>query len=138
MALIDKSSEDRTIENLHRYEKPNKDNYIYGLFYFNHPYYSYGALKNIKVERKASSDLLKISYSSNDPGIAYNTMSILMEEFVNEYRAIRYGETDKVIEYFRSELARIGNDLRLYEDELTKYNVDKRKVHLALLIRILC
>lgn len=129
LALIDKSSEDRTIENLHRYEKPNKDNYIYGLFYFNHPYYSYGALKNIKVERKASSDLLKISYSSNDPGIAYNTMSILMEEFVNEYRAIRYGETDKVIEYFRSELARIGNDLRLYEDELTKYNVDKRIIN---------
>lgn len=129
LALIDKSSEDRTIENLRRYEKPNKDNYIYGLFYFNHPYYSYGALKNIKVERKASSDLLKISYSSNDPGIAYNTMSILMEEFVNEYRAIRYGETDKVIEYFRSELTRIGNDLRLYEDELTKYNVDKRIIN---------
>lgn len=129
LALIDKSSEDRTIENLRRYEKPNKDNYIYGLFYFNHPYYSYEALKNIKVERKASSDLLKISYSSNDPGIAYNTMSILMEEFVNEYRAIRYGETDKVIEYFRSELARIGNDLRLYEDELTKYNVDKRIIN---------
>ena len=99
------------------------------MFYFNHPYYSYGALKNIKVERKASSDLLKISYSSNDPGIAYNTMSILMEEFVNEYRAIRYGETDKVIEYFRSELTRIGNDLRLYEDELTKYNVDKRIIN---------
>ena len=129
LALIDKSSEDRTIENLRRYEKPNKDNYIYGLFYFNHPYYSYGALKNIKVERKASSDLLKISYSSNDPGIAYNTMSNLMEEFVNEYRAIRYGETDKVIEYFRSELTRIGNDLRLYEDELTKYNVDKRIIN---------
>lgn len=129
LALIDKNSEDRTIENLRKYEKPNKDNYIYGLFYFNHPYYSYGALKNIKVERKASSDLLKISYLSNDPGIAYHTMSILMDEFVNEYRAIRYGETDKVIEYFRSELTRIGNDLRLYEDELTKYNVDKRIIN---------
>lgn len=129
LALIDKSSEEKTIENLIRYEKPNKDNYIYGLFYYNHPYYSYGALKSIRVERKASSDLLKVSYSSGDPGIAYNTMSILMEEFVNEYRAIRYGETDKVIEYFRSELARIGKELRIYEDELTKYNVDKRIIN---------
>lgn len=129
LALIDKSSEDKTIENLLKYERPVKDNYIYGLFYYNHPYYSYEALKNIKVERKASSDLLKVSYASNDPGIVYNTMSILMEEFVNEYRAIRYGETDKVIEYFRGELARIGDELRGHEDDLTDYNVDKRVIN---------
>lgn len=129
LALIDKSSEDKTIENLLRYERPLQDNYVYGLFYYNPPYYSYEALKSIRVERKASSDLLKVSYASSDPGIAYNTMSILMEEFVNEYRSIRYGETDKVIEYFRGELARIGNELRDHEDDLTNYNVDKRVIN---------
>lgn len=30
-----------------------------------------------------------------DPGIVYNTVSILMDEFVEEYRRIRYGETDQ-------------------------------------------
>lgn len=38
---------------------------------------------------------------------------------------IRYGETDKVIEYFRSELARIGHELRMAEDSLTQYNTEK-------------
>jgi hypothetical protein len=70
------------------------------------------------VERKGASDLLKVSYSSDDPGIAYNTLDILMTEFVNEYRNIRYGETDKVIEYFKGELSRIGHDLRMAEDSL--------------------
>lgn len=129
LALIDKKSEDKTVENLMAYEHPNRDNYIYGLFYFNHPYYSYNALKNIRVNRKGNSDLLDISYSSGDPSIAYNTISILMTEFVNEYRAIRYGETDKVIEYFKSELNRIGSNLRLHEDSLTQYNVDKRIIN---------
>lgn len=129
LALIDKNSEDKTVENLMRYMKPHKDNYIYGLFHYNHRHYSYGALKNIRVTRKDASDLLNINYSADDPGIVYNTISILMEEFVNEYRAIRYGETDKVIAYFKSELDRIGKKLNLEEDDLTTYNVDNRIIN---------
>lgn len=129
LKLIDKSSEDKTVANLEAYMRPKKDNYIYGLFYYSHPYYSYSALKNVKVQRRLTSDLLDVSYSSGDPGIAYNTVSILMDEFVNEYRRIRYGETDKVIKYFESELERIGKQLRFEEDDLTKYNVEKRIIN---------
>lgn len=129
LKLIDKSSEDKTVSNLENYMRPHKENYIYGLFYYVHPYYSYNALKNIKVQRRLTSDLLDISYHSGDPGIAYNTVSILMDEFVNEYRRIRYGETDKVIKYFEGELSRIGKQLRLEEDDLTKYNVEKRIIN---------
>lgn len=129
LKLVDKSSEDKTVANFEAYMRPNKDNYIYGLFYYNHPFYSYNALKNVKVQRRLTSDLLDVSYTSGDPGIAYNTVSILMDEFVNEYRRIRYGETDKVIAYFKSELERIGKQLRLEEDDLTKYNVQKRIIN---------
>ena len=68
-------------------------------------------------------------YSSGDPGIVYNTVSILMDEFVEEYRRIRYGETDKVIKYFEEELKRIGKKLNLEEEDLTKYNVEKRIIN---------
>lgn len=129
LKLIDKSSEDKTVANLESYMRPNKENYIYGLFYYYHPYYSYNALKNIKVQRRLTSDLLDISYSSSDPGIAYNTVSILMNEFVEEYRRIRYGETDKVIKYFEEELKRIGKKLNMEEEDLTKYNVEKRVIN---------
>ena len=104
LSLIDSTSEENTFQNILKYEKQDKDNFIYGLFYWNHPHYCYNALKNIRVSRKNNSDLLEISYTSNDPGIAYNTLDILMKEFVNEYRDIRYGETDKVINYFKGEL----------------------------------
>jgi len=129
LALIDKNSEEETVKNMRRYERPTPDNFVYGLFYWNHWHYSYEALKRITVTRKGSSDLLQISYSSADPGIAYNTIDILMEEFVNEYKAIRYGETDKVIEYFRQELARVGRELRIAEDSLTQYNIEKRVIN---------
>ena len=129
LALIDKTSEDKTVANLEKYMRPHKDNYIYGLFYYNPLFYSYNTLKNIKVQRRLTSDLLDISYTSSDPGIAYNTVSILMDEFVDEYRRIRYGETDKVIKYFEEELKRIGSKLRSEEEDLTKYNVQKRVIN---------
>lgn len=129
LGLIDKSSEDKTVANLTNYLRPTKDNYIYGLFRYNHPHYSFEALKGIRVSRKDASDLLTVSYSTDDPGITYNTIKILMDEFVNEYRVIRYGETDKVIEYFKSELIRIGGELKQQEDSLTQYNVDKRIIN---------
>ena len=129
LALIDSTSEDKTFQNILNYEKPNKSNFIYGLFYRNHPHYCFNALKNIRVTRKNNSDLLEISYTSNDPGIAYNTLDILMTEFVNEYRDIRYVETDKVIAYFKAELDRIGTELRIAEDSLTDYNIKKRVIN---------
>lgn len=129
LALIDSTNEENTFQNILKYEKPNKDNFIYGLFYWNHPHYCYNSLKNIRVNRKNNSDLLEISYTSNDPGIAYNTLDILMKEFVNEYRDIRYGETDKVIAYFKAELDRIGSELKIAEDSLTNYNIEKRVIN---------
>ena len=129
LKLIDKSSEEKTVANFESYMRPKKGNYIYEMFYYNHPFYSYNALKNIRVQRRLTSDLLDISYTSGDPGIAYNTVSILMDEFVEEYRRIRYGETDKVIKYFEEELQRIGKKLNSEEDDLTKYNVQKRIIN---------
>ena len=52
-----------------------------------------------------------------------------MDEFVEEYRRIRYGETDKVIKYFDEELKRIGKKLSTEEEDLTKYNVEKRVIN---------
>ena len=129
LSLIDKNSEDKTVANFFNYLRPTQANYLYGVFYYNLPYYSYNDLRAIRVARKGASDLIEISYTASDPGIAYNTIDILTKEFVNEYSAIRYGETDKVIEYFKSELQRIGKELRLKEDSLTQYNVEKRVIN---------
>lgn len=55
LKLIDKSSEDKTVANLEAYMRPKKGNYIYEMFYYNHPFYSYNALKNVKVQRRLTS-----------------------------------------------------------------------------------
>jgi len=44
LRLIDKKDEKKTVANLEAYEKPDPKNFVFGLFYWNHPDYCYSAL----------------------------------------------------------------------------------------------
>ena len=130
LKLIDKKDEKKTIANLRAYEKPNSRNFIFGLFNWSHPDYSYDALFNkIKVNRIGNSDMIEIEYSNGDPGIAYNTLKILNEEFIEQYQELRFGETNNVIKFFEEELAKLSRQLRMSEDSLTAYNLSKRIIN---------
>lgn len=129
-ALIDRQDEERTLNNLIAYERPNANNFVYGLLNYTHPYFSIPVLsQKIKVVQLDNSDLIEIGYSANDPGIAYNTLEILNEEFVKQYKELRYGETNNVIEFFRLELARLHDQLTAAEDSLIQYNIDHRIIN---------
>ena len=129
LALVDRSSEEKTLENLWNYEKADPHNHLYGLFHWSPPYYSYNALSKIQVKRIGSSDMLELSYTNDDPGIVYNTLVLLNDEFVKQYKDLRFGETNNVIGYFESELRRVGGDLRILEDSLRDYNITNRVIN---------
>lgn len=133
--LIDKTSandsinEQRTYENLKAYETNDNNNYIYGLYQWNLPYVNRKDLQKILVERISNSDMIAISYTTDDPGITYQTLKILVDEFIRQYQELRFGETNKVIAYFQSELKRIGGNLEISENDLTDYRIDKKVIN---------
>lgn len=128
--LIDKQNEEKTFNNLVAYERPSANNFIYGILNYKNPYFSVPVLsENIKVAQLGTSDMIEIGYTSNDPGIAYNTLDILNEEFVKQYRDLRYGETNNVIKFFKEELARLGKELTSAEDTLIQYNIEHRIIN---------
>lgn len=129
LALVDRSSDSITYENLSRYEEADRDNYVYGIFRYNYRHYGYDALKQIKVKRLNSSDMLEVSYTCDDPGIAYNTLVLLNKEFITQYQDLRFGEVNNVIEYFKSELDRVKKELTMQEDSLTEYTVENRVIN---------
>lgn len=129
-ALIDKNDEARTVANLLAYERPSADNFIYSLLNGSHPYFSVPVLsENIKVAQLGESDMIEIGYSANDPGVAFNTLDILNEEFIDQYQDIRFGETNNVIKFFEGEVARLYRILTNSEDSLISYNVEKRIIN---------
>ncbi len=129
LALIDKRSEKRTVDNLTAYSHPTSGNFIYAI-QSHHPYFGVADIASrLKVVQLQGSDMIQIGYSSNDAGISYNTLEILNEEFINQYQAIRYGETNNVIKFFEQEVNRLYRILCGAEDDLIAYNVSKRIIN---------
>lgn len=128
-ALINHNSENATYANLKAYEKPTQDNYLFGLTNY-HPYFGINNITSrLKVIQLNRSDIIDIGYSANDPGIAYNTLDILNEVFARQYAQLRYGETNNVIKFFEREVARLYRILTNAEDDLIRYNVEKRIIN---------
>ncbi len=128
-ALINHNSENATYANLKAYEKPSQDNYIFGLTNY-HPYFGINSITSrLKVMQLNRSDIIDIGYSANDAGIAYNTLDILNEVFARQYAQLRYGETNNVIKFFEREVARLYRILTHAEDDLIRYNVEKRIIN---------
>ena len=119
-ALINHNSESATYANLKAYEKPSQDNYLFGILNY-HPYFGINSITSrLKVLQLTGSDIIDIAYTSNDAGIAYNTLDILNEVFARQYQQLRYGETNNVIKFFI---------LTNAEDDLIRYNISKRIIN---------
>jgi uncharacterized protein involved in exopolysaccharide biosynthesis len=114
---------------LKAYEKPSQDNFLFGITNY-HPYFGINSITSrLKVLQLNQSDIIDIGYSANDAGIAYNTLDILNEVFARQYAQLRYGETNNVIKFFEREVARLYRILTNAEDDLIRYNVEKRIIN---------
>lgn len=128
-ALINHNSEAATYANLKAYEKPTQDNYLFGILNY-HPYFGINSITSrLKVIQLNRSDIIDIGYSANDAGIAYNTLDILNDVFARQYQQLRFGETNNVIKFFEREVARLYRLLTGAEDDLIRYNVEKRVIN---------
>lgn len=128
-ALINHNSENATYANLKAYERPSADNFLFGITNY-HPYFGINSITSrLKVVQLDRSDIIDIGYSANDAGIAYNTLDILNDVFARQYALLRYGETNNVIKFFEREVARLYRILTNAEDDLIRYNVEKRIIN---------
>ena len=128
-ALINHNSENQTYANLKAYERPSVDNFIFSLTNY-HPWFGINNMTaRLKVLQLQKSDIIDIGYSANDAGIAYNTLDILNEVFARQYSQLRYGETTNVIKFYEREVAKLYRILTNAEDDLIRYNVEKRIIN---------
>lgn len=111
-----------TVTNLLKYKRPVDSNFIYGLLNYHHPHYSVDAISETKAKRLNNSDLIEVSYQSDDPGICRLTLKLLTETFTANYKAVKANRTDEVIEYFEKELEKASKKLHKAENKLLQFN----------------
>ncbi len=121
-SLIIKNDEKRTFENIRLHTIQTDTNFFQRIFTSEHAHYSIKALSKFKVWRVQSSDIIEISFESDDPGICQNTLLILSKVFTAKFAAIRINQTDQVVSYFENQLKQTADRLSKAEDRLLSFN----------------
>lgn len=128
-ALVDRSSLNKTIDNLKKYRQESANNFVYSMYSRPVPFYSFKALDKIEVKRLGVSDLIDITYTCSDPGIAQNTIKILEDELIKAYEILRFSATNNVIAYFEKQVQLAKQKLTEEEDDLMYYNIEKQVIN---------
>jgi len=121
--LIVKGSYEKSYSNLRKFITQDDKNYLYRLLNYDNPYYSINAISRLKVEQVNSSDLIKLSYETDDAGICFNTIKITAEVFIRNYGQIKKNQKSSAVKYFQNKLEDIGSKLNTAENELLNFNV---------------
>ncbi|MGL4292537.1 MAG: GumC family protein [Bacteroidales bacterium] len=129
LELIDKNSFEQTVTNLTNNKKQLPGDFLFNLFNEEKGHYSHRTLTEIQVRRIANSDLIEISYQSDDPGITLSTVKIVQDELINTYHTLRYKDASDVIKYFEDQLHTMRKELSAQEDNLTQYNIEHQVIN---------
>jgi len=118
-----------TVKNLEAYMVSNDTNFIYRLLNFVDPHYSIKAISAVNVQRIASSDLVKLKFDSDDPGICQQTLAMLTAVCIENYKKIKENRSDAVVKYFEYQLKQAAARLKVGEDKLLKFNEDNNIIN---------
>jgi len=121
---INRNDFQKTFNNLMGFYSSSDTNFLYGLLHYGqHSHYSITKLSGLQVYREKNSDMIKLIYSADDPGICQQTLKIVSKVFMKNYKLLRENETNLVIKYFEEQVALADKKLQEAEDRLLKFNM---------------
>jgi polysaccharide biosynthesis transport protein len=119
---ISKFAYEKTVKNLTELLLSSDTNFVYKLLNYPNPHYSYKDLSTIKVTRIGSSDLVQLRYETDDPGICRQTLALLTNACIRNYRDVKENRSDAIIKYFEDHLEAAAERLKVAEDKLLEFN----------------
>lgn len=119
---INRNDYEKTVKNLMALMKSSNTNFVYELLNYEDEHYSLKAISKITAIRISSSDLIKLSYTVNDPGICQQTLAIYNRVCISNYKYIKENRSDAVVKYFEAQLENAKQKLTAAEDILLEFN----------------
>jgi uncharacterized protein involved in exopolysaccharide biosynthesis len=128
-ASVNESAYEQTVKNLTDLYNSNDTNFVSHLINFVDPHYSIDAISSINVQRIGSSDLVKLKYTSDDPGICQQTLVFLTNVCLKNYKVLKENRSDAVVKYFEYQVNQATQKLNAGEDKLLAFNKDNNIIN---------
>ncbi len=120
---------DKTVENFMAFKNKSDTNFLYDILNYNHKFYSIKALSRVNVKRIQNSDMIEITYKCEDPGIALQTLKILTQVFISNYKNLKENISDVVVAYFEKRVDEAQTRLKGAEDELLEFTTSNNIIN---------
>jgi polysaccharide biosynthesis transport protein len=117
------------VQDLTAFKEADQENYLFKTLQSSNPYYGVQKIASVRVTRIQSSDLLKLSFDSNDPAVCMQTLRILTDVFKSQYQSITATQTGLVSEYFRQRVLDAKSELDSLETSLLKFRMENRIIN---------
>lgn len=119
-------NEAQTLANLKNHYENEPDSPVEYLLREHENYAIHKINQRLFVGRKASSDMMEISYRISDPGICFQTLKLVAESFMERYSNMKELENTNSINYFQNQLAIAQGKLKEAEDNLKAFMTGNR------------
>jgi polysaccharide biosynthesis transport protein len=117
------------VKSMTEYKDADQNNYLFKTLQSSNPYYSVQKISTVKVTRIQSSDLLKLTFDSDDPAVCMQTLKIITEVFKNQYQSITKTQTGLVSDYFRERVNAAKKQLDSLEQNLLEFRMKNRIIN---------
>jgi len=120
---------ERLVKDMTDFKDADQENYLFKTLQSSNPYYSVQKISGVRVTRIQSSDLIKLTYDSNDPAVCMQTLKILTDVFKAQYQAITTTQTGLVADYFRQRVTAVKKQLDSLEQKLLEFRMKNRIIN---------
>ncbi|MEM1217831.1 MAG: hypothetical protein AAGH79_02930 [Bacteroidota bacterium] len=120
---------EKTYHNILKVRESNMEHPIYEILFSKNDYVGLEHMKSLSVIREGSSDMIRFSYKTTDPGITKLTLDIMIKEFVNLHKEVKEGQSTSVLEFFEESTRKAATRLRNAEDDLLAFRVDNKIIN---------
>jgi Uncharacterized protein involved in exopolysaccharide biosynthesis len=126
---MDKTAYEITVENLTKLMESSDTNFVYKLLNYPNDHYSFKDISSVKVTRIGSSDMIQLKYETDDPGICQQTLALLTNACIRNYKIVKETRSDAVIKYFEKQLEEASGRLKIAEDKLLEFNKENNIIN---------
>ena len=125
----DAGAYERTVKALTGLMNSSDTNFVYRLLNFEHPHYSIKSISAVNVQRIGSSDMVQLKYETDDPGVCQQTLALMIDVCIHNYKSIRANQSDAVVKYFEDQLMSASDKLKSAEDKLLDFNMQNNIIN---------
>lgn len=128
-ALIVPNDTAQTILRLRQQLEAHGKNPVKDLLESDNPLFGLEHLRELVAKREGSTDLIRLAYTTTDPGLCRNMLKGLTEIAIFRHRSIKEGQSTSVLDFFEQATRESAAALNGKEDALLGFMVDNKIIN---------